>query len=272
MYWWVREIEVKSKKSKNRVYEKKYIDGKLERLEVLKQAVTEIGEECEDKTIKCLELEFESLHSELYIILQKLEYRKEKSAERQEGKLTKMASFDISMVGKNLQVFKGTYKYLEDFITQSELLHDLIKEEDKEIFVKYVYNFKLSTQVRSILGRSNKPKTFEQLKKGLEDAYPNPRTLQQVLTELITTKQNNGSIADFREVIAELSDQLSSFEIKNLQTPSQDAKDAIYKVSDSIALNIFMKGVNIDFQSILLSNMPKTFNEAAERCMTAEKV
>ncbi|XP_073841435.1 uncharacterized protein [Musca autumnalis] len=57
-----------------------------------------------------------------------------------------MSSFDINVVGKNLQVFKGTYKFLDDFISQAELLHDMVKDEEKELFVKYVYNFKLSSQ------------------------------------------------------------------------------------------------------------------------------
>lgn len=105
----------------------------------------------------------------------------------------------------------------------------------------------------------------------MESAYPNPKTLQQVLSELGTTKQHNNSISEFREKVAELSDQLSSFEISNLNNPSQEARDIIYKVSDSLALNTFMRGVNNEYQQILLSNVPKSFNEAVERCVTAEK-
>lgn len=74
-------------------------------------------------------------------------------------------------------------------LTQTELLHDLLKEEDRPICIKYVFNFKLTTQVRSVLGRSNRTTIFIELKKGLQGGYPNQRTLQQVLSELRSTKQ-----------------------------------------------------------------------------------
>lgn len=264
----LEKLKVNLKKSKNRAYERKYVDAKLERLRILSENVEKILTESEDTEDKKLGAEFVILFEELNDIVTGLEVKKEV---RQEDNLPKMANFDISMVGKNLQTFKGTFKYLEDFIAQAELLHDMIREDDKEIYVKYIYNFKLTTQVRSILGRSNRPTTFEQLRRSLENAYPNPRTLQQVLTELGAARQGDLNITGFREKIADLSDQLSTFEIRNLTNPTQEAKDAVYKVSDSMALNIFLKGVNIEYQPLLLANMPKTLNEAVERCMTAEK-
>lgn len=268
----LEKLKLNIKKSKNRIYEEKYREGKLGRLAFLKQSVEEFTKDSEDKNIETLKTEFEILHKELIEIIENINIKKKDTEQdRQEGNLPKMADFDISMVSKNLQVFKGSYEYLEDFITQSELLHDLIKQEDREIFVKYIYNFKLSVHVRSILGRSNRPVTFDDLKKALESAFPNPKTLQQVLTELGTTKQDKSSISDFRKKIAELSDHMSNFEIKNLPSPTQEAKDAIYKVSDSVALNVFIKGVNVEYQPLLLANMPKTLNEAVERCMTAER-
>lgn len=268
----LEKLKLNIKKSKNRVYEEKYKENKLERLAFLKQKVEEFTEDSEDKEIEKLKTKFGVLYEDLTQIIENINIKKKEiEKNRQEGNLPKMASFDIGMVGKNLQVFKGSYEYLEDFITQTELLHDLLKDEDKEIFVKYVYNFKLTAQVRSILGRSNRPVTFNDLKKALESAFLNPKTLQQVLTELGTTRQDKSSISDFRKKIAELSDHMSNFEIKNLPSPTQEAKDAIYKVSDSVALNVFMKGVNVEYQPILLANMPKTLNEAVERCMNAEK-
>lgn len=89
-----------------------------------------------------------------------------------------MTSFDISLVSKNLQTFKGIYRFLDDFLAQAELLHDPTKEEDRLLFIKYIYNFKRTTQGRSVLGRSNRPTTFRELKKGLGNAHPNPQTLQ----------------------------------------------------------------------------------------------
>lgn len=265
---YIEELEkLKSnlKKSKNRVYEQRYVDSKLERLTLIQENINrKITEDQKEEETK-IKNTIAELLKELTKLIENLEVKKDTDIH------SKMASFDISLVGKNLQTFKGTFAFLDDFLTQTELLHDLIKTEDRQLFIKYVYNFKLTTQVRSILGRSNKPTTFAELKKGLESAYPNPKTLQQVLSELGTTKQHNNSISEFREKVAELSDQLSSFEISNLNNPSQEARDIIYKVSDSLALNTFMRGVNNEYQQILLSNVPKSFNEAVERCVTAEK-
>lgn len=264
----LEKLKINLKKSINRVYTRKYIEEKLDRLEILKNRVNEIitavDEEEKEQDLATTKLEFDKISEEIENILGNLKTK-------EEGSLTNMSQFDISMVGKNLQVFKGTYKFLDDFITQTELLHDLLKDEDKGIFIKYVYNFKLSTQVRSILGRSNKPTTFDELKKLLEESYPNPKTLQQVLMELGTTTQGNLNISEFREKISELSDQLSKFEIDNLECPTKETKEAIYKVSDNMALNIFMKGVNPEYKPILLANFPKNLNEATQRCVTAEQ-
>lgn len=38
-----------------------------------------------------------------------------------------------------------------------------------------------------------------------------------------------------------------------------------------MALNVFMKGVNAEYQPILLANMPSSLNEATQRCITAER-
>lgn len=265
----LEKLKINLKKSKNRICTKKYIEEKLDRLEFFKNEVNKIistgnEKEEEEQDLTTTKLEFDKLLEEIENILGNLKTK-------EEGSFTNMAQFDISMVGKNLQVFKGTYKFLDDFITQTELLHDLLKDEDKDIFIKYVYNFKLSAQVRSVLGRSNKPTTFHDLRKLLEESYPNPKTLQQVLTELGTTTQGNLNISEFREKISELSDQLSKFEIDNLKCPSVETKEAIYKASDSLALNIFMKGVNPEYKPILLANIPKNLNEATQRCVTAEQ-
>lgn len=268
----LKRLKLNLKKSKNRIYEESYKIEKLERLAILKQSEEDFCRNNDSSDSEELGTEFDELHRELKNTIEKLNVKTEVIRQDwQEDSFPKMASFDISMVGKNLHVFKGSFRDLEDFVAQAELLHDLLKEEDKSIFIKYVYNFKLTAQVRSILGRSNRPTTFNELKSSLEKAFPNPRTLQQVLTELGTTKQNNSTISDFREKIAELSDQLNNFEIGGLTNPTQESKDAIYKMGDSVALNVFMKGVNIEYQPLLLANMPKTFNEAVERCMTAEK-
>lgn len=263
----LQKLKANLKKSKNRAYCRKYVDEKLEKLGILSETVEKILTQSKNSEDEKLKAEFEILCKELNGILENLEIREV----RQEDNLPSMANFDISLVGKNLQTFKGTFKYLEDFVTQAELLHDMLREDDKEIYVKYIYNFKLTTQVRSILGRSNRPTTFEQLRKALENAYPNPKSLQQVLTELGTTRQNDLNITSFRETIADLSDELSTFEIRNLTNATQEARDAIYRMSDSMALNIFLKGVNVEYQPILLANMPKTLNEAVERCLIAEK-
>lgn len=261
----LEKLKTNLKKSKNRVYEQKYVDSKLERLTLIQGNISEETAEEQNEEVIKLKNTIADLLNELTRTVETLEVKKDTNI------FPKMASFDLSLVSKNLQTFKGTFTFLDDFLTQTELLHDLVKTEDRQLFIKYVYNFKLTTQVRSVLGRSNKPTTFVELKKNLESAYPNPKTLQQVLSELGTTKQNNNSITEFREKIAELSDQLSSFEISNLSNPSQEARDIVYKVSDSIALNTFMRGVNNEYQQIILSNVPKSFNEAVERCVTAEK-
>lgn len=262
----LEKLQINWKKSKGRVYSEEYIEDTSEKLSNLRSSVDAIIEASEEKEDSTHRLEFERLYGETEKLLRNLKVK-----QKQEDSLSNMAQFDISMVGKNLQMFKGTYKFLEDFIIQSEMLHDLLREEDREIFVKYIYNFKLSPQVRSILGRANRPTTFVELKKSLEEAYPNPRTLQQVLTELGTTEQGSSDITEFREKISELSVELSLFEIGKLENPSQETRDAIYKVSDSMALNIFMKGVNSEYQPILLANEPRTLSEAAQKCITAEK-
>lgn len=270
----LENLKTNLKKSINRLVEKSYVDDKLEKLQSLKNRVNEISEQLQEKETKDivdLKSKFFALIEENSNILKKLKI-KETQIIQEEAQFSKMATFDMSLVGKNLQMFSGKFKFLDDFLTQTELLNDLIKPEERQIFIKYVYNFKLTTQVRSILGRSNKPTTFHELKIALESAYPNPRTLQQVLSELGAVKQHNCNITEFREKIAELSDQLSAFEIKALPNATQEAKDVIYKVSDSLALNTFMKGVNADYKQILLSNVPKTLNEAVERCMTAERI
>lgn len=270
----LENLKTNLKKSINRLVEKSYVDNKLAKLQSLKNRVNEISEqlqETETEEIIDLKSNFFALIEENSNILEKLKI-KETRINQEETQFSKMANFDMSLVGKNLQMFSGKFKFLDDFLTQTELLNDLIKPEERQIFIKYVYNFKLTTQVRSILGRSNKPTTFNELKIALESAYPNPRTLQQVLSELGAVKQHNCNITEFREKIAELSDQLSAFEIKALPNATQEAKDVIYKVSDSLALNTFIKGVNADYKQILLSNVPKTLNEAVERCMTAEKI
>lgn len=200
----LEKLKLNIKKSKNRIYEEKYKETKLERLAFLKQGVEDFAKESENKINNTLKVEFDILYEELTQIIENINTKTHIKLDWQEEDSPKMASFDIGMVGKNLQVFKGSYEYLEDFITQSELLHDLLKQEDREIFVKYIYNFKLTVQVRSILGRSNRPVTFDDFKKALESAFPNPKTLQQVLTELGTTRQDNSSISDFRVKIDEL--------------------------------------------------------------------
>lgn len=289
----IDKLRTNLKKSINKSFSRNYIEEKFEKLQFLKQKVNEIiksnnetekGDlatlisetekedlatlisETKKEDLATLKSEFDKQIEEVENILKSLKIKEEKVASG-----SNMASFDIAMVGKNLQVFKGSFEFLDDFITQTELLHDLIKEEDKEVFIKYVYNFKLSTQVRSILGRSNKPTTFRDLKELLEKSYPNPKTLQHVLTELGTLTQGNLNISDFREKISELSDQLSKFEIDNLKSPSKETKEAIYKVSENMALNIFIKGVNPEYKTILLANMPKNLSEATRKCVEAEQ-
>lgn len=260
----LEKLKLNLKKSKNKIFTKKYVEEKLGRLEELVNAVNDYQREDENDYL--LKARFNELKIEISVLINELNIKEEIINNN-----VNMAQFDMSMVSKNLHVFKGEFKYLEDFISQAELLHDLLQEQDKELFIKYIYNFKLSAQVRSILGRSNKPTTFVQLKKALEDAYPNPRTLQQLLTELGTTKQGHLTMTSFREKISELCDELNRFEIGNLKNPSQETKDAIYKVNESMALNVFMKGVNAEYQPILLANMPSSLNEATQRCITAER-
>lgn len=156
-------------------------------------------------------------------------------------------------------------------MVQTELLHDLLRTEDREIFIKYVFNFKLTAEVRSVVGRANRPVTLSDLRNSLITAYPNPDTLQQVLTKFGNLRQGNSDIATFREKISLLSDQLSSFEIQSLENPSQREKDVIYKMSDSMSLNVFMNVVNPEFQDLLVASNPKTLNEAVEKCITAER-
>lgn len=265
------------KKSINKAFTNKYIEEKFERLEKLKETVNVIIEnnkKDEDEletTVKednfsTIIIEFNKNIQEIEKILKNLkilEEQKEKSS-------IKMASFDINSTGKSLQMFKGIYKDLEPFISQTEMVHDLLKEEDREIFIKYIYNFKLTTQVRNILGHLNKPTTFSELKKRLEESYPNPKTIQQILTELGTTKQEDLNISDFRQKITELTNELNNFEIRNLTNPTTETKDAIYKVNENIGLNTFIKGINPKYRTILLANMPKTLNEATQRCEEAE--
>lgn len=257
-------LKTNLKKSINKIFSRKYINEKLDRIEFIRNRINEINDT--EELIQSKQ-RIVLLCKEVEEILKALKTKKVDIKES----LLNMAQFDISVVGKNLQVFKGAYKYLDDFLSQTELLHDLVIEEERHLFIKYVYNFKLTSQVRSTLGRSSKPTTYVELKKILIESYPNPRTLQQVLTELGTTNQGNTTISEFREQISELADQLSAFEINSLTKPSQETKDAIYTVSDNMALNVFVKGVNPEYQTILLSNPPTNINEAVQRCLSAEK-
>lgn len=276
----LKRFDTNVKKHKNRVYSSRYKVEKLDRLSLLKKEVEEYSETLGEKC-KSLVVEFQGLYNNALLLIQNLNIKdiEEKIEENIEEEIedteiiveSNMAHFDISVVGKNLQVFKGSYEALEDFLVQTELLHDLLRTEDREIFIKYVFNFKLTAQVRSIIGRANRPVTFSDLKGLLITAYPNPNTLQQVLTKFGTLRQGNSDITSFREKIALLSDQLSTFEIRSLENPTQREKDAIYKMSDSMSLNVFMKGVNQEFQDLLIASNPKTLNEAVEKCITAER-
>lgn len=247
---------------------------KLFRLSYISKEVDNICESFEDHEVEeSFILKFKGLFRKTLFLVQNLSIKEEENSAKQEKikHFVKMAQFDLSLVGKNLQVFKGVYETLEDFLVQSELLHDMLRDEDKETFVKYVYNFKLTAHVRSVVGRSNRPVTFSDLKKILLEAYPNPRTLQQVLAEFGTIRQGGLNISAFREKIAVLSEQLSDFEIKALENPTRETKQAIYKMSESMALNVFMKGVNAEYQNILIASGPKTLSEAVEKCLTLER-
>lgn len=265
----LQKFDANVKKSKNRVYTLNYKTEKLNRFSLIKSEVEKYSETLDEKC-KPLVAEFQELYNRAVLLVQNFIIKD--SVEQIESIVKpNMAHFDISVVGKNLQVFKGSYDALEDFLVQAELLHDILRAEDREIFIKYVFNFKLTAQVRSIIGRANRPVTFSDLKDLLVAAYPNPNTLQQVLTKFGTLRQGNSDIASFREKIALLSDQLSTFEIRSLENPTQGEKDAIYKMSGSMSLNVFMKGVNPEYQDLLIASNPKTLNEAVEKCITSER-
>lgn len=279
----LESLDKNLRKHKGRIYSFGFKTEKLERLGFIRAEVDKVydnldKEEEEESFIAQFNVLYENL-------LCKFENLSTKEISRSEGESkvvfssefsedtnsANMARFDISVVGKNLQIFKGSFEALEDFVTQTELLHDMIRDEDREIFVKYVYNFKLTSQVRSVVGRANRPTTFASLRDLLSEAYPNPRTLQQVLTELGTLRQSNLSVSAFREKIALLCEQLSGFEIKAIPNATQEAKDAIFKMSESMALNVFMKGVNMEYQNLLIASGPRTLNEAVEKCLTMER-
>lgn len=262
----LKKLETNIKKSKDRIYSAAFKIEKLKRLQYIKEEFEKFEE---NKDSKFLILKFKEIFENILLLVQNLAVKEEKILESEN--FSNMAQFDINIVGKNLQIFKGNFETLEDFLVQSELLHDMLRAEDKTMFIKYVYNFKLTAQVRNIIGRSVIPVTFTDLRKLLIESYPNPRTLQQVLAELGTIRQGRIDISTFREKIALLTSQLSTFEIASITNPTQDVKSAICKMSENMALNVFMKGVNAEYKSMLIASNPKTFREAAEKCLIMER-
>lgn len=70
-----------------------------------------------------------------------------------------------------------------------------------------------------------------------------------------------------RENIVVLSPQLGHFEVKALENPTRETKQAIYRMGKNMALNVFMKRVSVEYKNKLIAIGPKNLNE---KCLTLE--
>lgn len=180
----------------------------------------------------------------------------------------KKMDLNIADVVKILPVFNGEHRELENFLNLVKLIHDTLKQVEKEKLITLILAVKISDTVRSKIALEDKLITFDQLKICFERIFISRRTALEIQSEICRIRQT-GKIECYIAQIESLVTELNLVQKRSLQ--DADCK-TIYKISDQIGLNAFKEGLIEKLKPTVIASRPKTLSQAIEIARDASKI
>lgn len=272
----LKDILKNLKKSPNRTYTEKTIQNKLEDIERIKEEfqTTESIENDEEK-LYALKSEFNNIYTKIKQYLlespKELEHKSENNDNQIQNSMNMATqNFNLEVALKTIPEFTGNYRELKSFLTIIELIKTSLAADQETQLLKFVFNVKLSSTVRTALGTSA-PTTFDDLKKCLTDRYKTTKTVAHIQATLSTFSQKNMNVHTYHEKllnsIAELN-ELQKEEIHNCNTVQADT---IKLINEKYALTIFKNGLNGELKPTIFASRPKDLNDAVHLALELEK-
>lgn len=265
----LQKILLNFKKTPNRDYSTKYLTDKLEQIIFIRTNFSlEIINVKESDQLELKE-RFNLLYSKVHgIIQEKLDSAIDRKPVK-DDKESKMANnFDIGAAEKAIPIFSGISTELNKFLTMTEIIHDGLKDDQKNTLMKFVFYGKLSHEVQTLVG--NIPKTFEELKNFLTSTYKSTRTVAQVQAMLGDFSQKGMSVKTYNEKLLKLIAELSDLQINSIPDVTEEAKSTIKNVNQQTALNVFKSGLNSNLKPTIYAARPASLTEAVQLASEVE--
>lgn len=253
------------KKAGSRGYLVSTIKLKLDEIELLKREFSDLLERNLIDTGKIEESRntFEKYYDAARKLLEEALERKVMATNDQSNNVqlnnpTNMTNqqFSLETALKVIPEFAGNYKELNSFLTIVELVNNGLAVDQREVLIKFVYNVKLATTVRTALGTSA-PTSFSTLKTILTSRYKNTKTVAQLQATLSKLSQKNMNIHAYHELLLDLIAELSELQIREIENCNVTQSDTIRLINENYALNVFKNGLNGELKpTVTKANRP----------------
>ena len=110
----------------------------------------------------------------------------------------KMATFNLETSLKVIPEFTGNYKDLISFLKIVDIVYKSLDDVSKLLLIDFVYNVKLTNNVRTSLGVTI-PTTFDETKTCLSSRFKNNKTVNQIQSTLSNFIQKNMNVSQYNE-------------------------------------------------------------------------
>lgn len=152
-----------------------------------------------------------------------------------------------------------------DFVDVINFYNDQLKEEDKPLFLSFVYATALKGRAKLVF--SEKPSSIKELSTTLLQRFKPRTTIAEVTMKIGQCYQGSRTVSRFASELEALNSELLELQ---LAKQGMDAKGILMAINEDTLLSAFKRGLNPSLQAVVVAANLDKFRTAVDMALEAE--